>query len=138
MNKKRVLGIVLIILSIFFFILNIKSTGAVTGISAFISSNFLAIILLVFGIALFLFGLEKKSLDIVITSSFQNSIKKHKSELKRIEDAIDKIGTGLGNEEFLKHEKVWSIRTSHGGRVTYDRTSDKAILQKYLPPSKHY
>ena len=67
---------------------------------------------------------------------FKKDIKKHPQ--KYIQNAIDKIGTGLGNEERLKHLKMWSIRTSKGGRILYEKEKDTATLVGYNPPGKHY
>src|SRR3989338_36085 len=70
-----------------------------------------------------------ESYKIIYTRKFEKNIRKH--NLDSIENAINKINTGLGREEILKGRKDSSIRTSKGGRITFDiNNTNKTILLK--------
>lgn len=131
------------------FLLSAFSIGSITGntildgVNEGMSLGF-GFLLVIVGITLFVMRLEREleinsqNIQIIRTRRFDKSLKQHRSELKRIDAAIGKIGTGLADEEYLKHKKMWSIRTSKGGRVEYDRKPNQAIIQAYNPPSIHH
>lgn len=71
-------------------------------------------------------------LHVVRTDQFERATRGH--DEGAIERAINKIGTGLGKEEKLKHLPGHSIRVSKGGRIIYDKKKDGTIeLRDYLP-----
>ncbi len=143
MNKFKIIALLLMLNGA---LISFSSFSGITGLIVFEEAgsavdSILGIIMFIGGIVLFLYDLEERAggpPKIIKTKSFEKSLKNHKSELKRIENAIGKIGSGLANEEYLKHEKIWSIRTSHGGRIVYDKANGQVILQGYSPPSRHY
>ena len=81
-------------------------------------------------------GKKVKSIDDVVDSNgskpqfankFLRSIKGH--PMKNVVEAIEKIGSGKGNEEFLKHEKRWTVRSGESSyRIFYDRNPDGTYI----------
>jgi len=80
MDKKRVFGIILILISIIVLLFNLTITGAVVGDFIQTSSNIFSIILLVGGLALFL---SKKNLEGKVQSNVPVQIKIHKKAIQR-------------------------------------------------------
>ncbi len=141
MNKKRFIGFILALAGILISFSKVALTGAVIGIEKSSVAEISGALLTIFGVALILVayheekaGLEKK---IVRTARFEESIRKYDPAL--IEQAIEKIGSGAGREEYLRHIKKRSIRVSHGARILFEREADgTVVLEEYLPSSRHY
>jgi len=143
MKLPRILSFLLILIG---FILIINSSlktivGNVVSESASIGSSISGLILIIFGIVLFLASqkggggnLEKK-LKVISSKRFERSIRRQPKE--EIDRALEKLGTGLANEEYLKYSDKWSIRVSKGGRILYDRTPTEIVLYEYSPPGEH-
>lgn len=77
---------------------------------------------------------EGKIISIVKTHAFAKAAKKH--DPKPIYAALEKIGTGLGNEEKLR-SGGYSIKTSKGGRVVYNRKGEDYELIDFTPDHKY-
>jgi len=145
-NLKRFLGVLFFWVGITFML---NSFSGITGYSiveeiAKPTSSIFGFVFIIVGLVLFLYqqgkekaggGLEKK-INIIRTKKFEKSIKK--KPIKEIENALKKLGTGLANEEYLKHEDKWSIRIDKGARILYDRNGDEIVLYEFVPSSKHY
>ncbi len=83
-------------------------------------------------------GLEeysKAGVRITPTRSFMKDVGRH--PLSEINNAISKIGTGAGKEEHLRGGG-YSIRTSKGGRIIYDRDSDRSVTLTAYTPDHNY
>jgi len=134
-------GITVLIIGAFLILnsaLTITGNVVSTPNSSMSGDSLFGFIFIVGGLVIFMArdqGLEGK-LEIIKTEAFEKAIKKH--NLKPIQRAIEKIGTGLGKEEHLKYLKGKSIRTSRDGRILYERVGNVVTLNNYLPPSKHY
>lgn len=138
---RRKIGIFLILIGISLII------GFFSGITGYVVKepagkfvgSILGVVFIFIGFILISFKEEGRlEREVIKTRSFEKSLKKHKSEIDRINSAIDKIGTGLGHEEYLKYRNDRSIHTSKGGRIVYNQEGGKIILKEYLPPPKHY
>jgi len=73
--------------------------------------------------------------SIIRTKKFNRAVKKHDPDL--IQRAIDKIGTGLGKEEPLTGREDWSIRTTGGGRIIFDKDEGKKTVKLKNYTSSH-
>ena len=145
MRARKILGAIFLIFGVVF-LLNSRITGFV--IVEEISGNFgfvLSLIFFVVGVLLLIIGeresegkLEKEVLE---TEHFKRAVRKH--DLNAIRRAIEKIGTGLGNEEKLKlsGRGLYSIRASRGGRVIFEKDYAKGKeivrLVDYLPAHEY-
>jgi hypothetical protein len=117
MEKRKIFGYVSIAVGILF-LLNSQMTGAVISTSIDNSLGFLAgMALLIGGIGLILAkgrNVVRKTeggIEIIITDGFIQSLRN--VDLKRVNRALEKIGTGKGHEETLKRDKeLYSIRGS--------------------------
>jgi hypothetical protein len=124
------------------FILILNSLSGITGfvVSENIEktpSSVFGLVFLISGLALLLIERQEKEgllASMVKTRKFEKATRKHNP--KEIRKALAKIGTGLAGEEYLRHEKVWSVRTSKGGRITYERDGKEIKLLDYFP--QHY
>jgi|SRR3989344_5363328 len=134
-----ILGIFLILDSFF------EITGHVVSKQAGIpTTSFFGIILVLSGLVLFFLELryqqtstEAQGLEKVIrTKRFERSIRRH--DLKKIDRAIEKLGTGLGNEHPLVGEGkgLYAMSVSKGGRIVFEKRDGQYILQYYDP--QHY
>jgi hypothetical protein len=74
---------------------------------------------------------------IIRTKRFMRDIRRHDPDI--IQRAIEKIGTGLANEERLKGRDDWSIRTTQAGRIIFDRDegTKTAKLKRYTPSHEY-
>lgn len=104
-----------------------------------LGGSILGLVLIIGGLVLFLASKKGGRGDglvrIISTKRFEKSIKRQPKE--DIERALNKLGTGLANEEFLKYEDKWSIRVNKGARILYDRTPNEITLYEYVPSSEH-
>lgn len=114
-------------------------TGNVINEELNLGSSILGLILIIGGLVLFLASKKGGGGDglvkIISSKRFEKSIKKQPKE--DIERALEKLGTGLANEEFLKYENKWSIRVNKGARILYDRAPNEITLYEYIPSSEH-
>ena len=130
----------------FVFLLNYTSN--VTGYAVFSGSDlkqsgYVALWFIASWLVIFLMaGEQRQSEDgrivrLVRTSRFDRAVKGH--DMKRIQKAIDKIGTGLGKEEKLAKTGDYSVRESGGGRVifSYDDTRTVVTLKNYTPEHRY-
>lgn len=97
------------------------------------------LIFIIAGLALFLSqkagGLE---LEIIRTKEFEKDTRRIPK--KEIENALSKIGTGLGKEEYIKagnYTGYWSIRSSKGARIYYKLDGNQAKVIAYESSSEH-
>jgi len=130
MNIKRAIGLILILISGILSWGNFIFTGAIIGAS----SNASIIVVLLFIIGLILLLAESRSPEgglpgIIKTKKFERSIRGH--DLRRIQSAIDKIGTKEGHEEKLRHMPGYTIRVDKNGRIMYHRDGETIVLDDY-------
>jgi len=136
---------ILITLIGFVFILNSSFrsiTGNVVRESIHLGGSIFGLIFIIGGLVLFLAnqkagGLEGK-LNIITTKGFDKMVKRVPK--KEVENALDKIGTGKGKEEYIKEGKYkghWSIRTSKGARIYYLLEGSRANVTAYETSSEH-
>ena len=122
MKNKRILGIVLTVLGLAL-IINSQTTFIGVNLSPPESSIDFGLILgLVFVVVGLYLGFATRRVgEIKKSRRFLKDIKKLKpGELEKVESAIDKIGTGQGKEEKLKHLPGYAIRVDKKSRVRYD------------------
>jgi len=144
-ERKQALGYSLIILGIV--VMFLKPITGVTGMA--VASEAFSIVqdvwFWLFGLGMIILGIilqggreQEGDLPRIIRSDrFERSIKRQPKDI--IEKAIQKIGTGLANEEWLKHMHKYSIRASKGARILYDKRADgTVVLEEYLPAGEHY
>jgi len=107
--------------------------GGVIGVGELSSNVSLIIGLSLIVVGVILFFITHRKGRIIRDPSFDKSIKKLKGQRRQeVEDAVKKIGTGLGGEEKLRHLPGYSIRVSNIGRVRYNRESSGDVrLKKY-------
>jgi len=123
-------------------------TGAVVSDSSFENiSPIFGLIFIIGGIILFVEEREDKEggleqltgaeLPIIKTKHFERATKSHYDP--RIAKAIGKIGTGLGKPEILRGalRDYWSIRSSRGGRIIYEKNRGGIYLIDYLPSHEY-
>jgi len=146
----RITGLVLVLFGIVLFL---NASSSITGFVILENvdagtSSILGIVLLAVGFLVFIVarkrtgGLEDKSdagIDLVGTKRFEKAVKGH--DIKSINRALSKIGTGGGKEHALTGERKgeYAIRTSGGGRIVYHYNGDhsEVILEDYLPDHKY-
>jgi Txe/YoeB family toxin of Txe-Axe toxin-antitoxin module len=113
--------------------------GNVINEGSNLSGSILGLALIIGGLVLFLASKKGGGGDglvkIISTKRFEKSIKRQPKD--DIERALEKLGTGLANEEFLKYEDKWSIRVNKGARILYDRNPKEITLYEYVPSSEH-
>jgi len=133
-NLLFLLGIVLILNS------SLRTiTGNVVNENFQIGNSIFGVIFIVLGIVLFLAekrGKLEEKVRIFTTKKFEKETKKHPK--KEIDRAIKKIKEGLGKQEHLKYLEGYSIRTSKGARILYERKGNEVYLTGYNPSSKHH
>tara|TARA_Y100000034_G_C6907887_1_gene421897 strand:+ start:175 stop:603 length:429 start_codon:yes stop_codon:yes gene_type:complete len=141
MKFKRGLGIFLFLIGVFIL------TSSQSGITGNIVSDRVNAISSIFGLVFIIGGLvlfmAKKSLvsitgsgeTIVVSNKFKKSIKNR--DIDEVNEALRKIGTTLGKEEFLRHMKEYSIRVNKKDRILFNRYNPREItLDKY--DANHY
>jgi len=140
MNKKRIIGVFLLAIGLFLLLNSqVNILGAVVGISEInlILSLVFGLVFIIIGV--FLMFITHRRERIIRDPSFDKSIKKYKGEeLIAIEDAIQKIGTGLGHEEKLRHLPGYAIRVTKGGRIRYERDPSGNIHLRFYEPAHQY
>jgi len=77
-----------------------------------------------------------ENMRVTRTSKFEKAVKSHHSTMPRIERAIDKIGTGSGNESKMKYDRGKTISVPGGGVIRYDQQGNEITLTDYLPSGK--
>lgn len=136
------IGILLVAIGIFLIIIQpLTLTGAVIDLSTTNSkiSFLIGLTLLITGIILLSFGRQEGLLTTIErTKKFEKEIKR--VDLRAVERAIEKIGTGLAREKPLHkyYGGGYSIRIDKGGRIFYDMRPDGSIiLTRYKASSEH-
>lgn len=117
-------------------------TGYAISEGVNIGSSILGLIFIIGGLVLFLTqkagGLEGK-LDVIRTAGFDKMVKRVPKKV--IDNALDKIGTGKGKEEYVKEGKYkgyWSIRPTKGSRIYYLLKGKTAEVTAYESSSEHF
>jgi len=135
MKCKRGIGMGLVIAGIFIIVLQpFSMTGAVIDVSTSISRVwfFVGFGLLIAGVFMFQFGRGEHGLPRIIRSpKFIKAVKR--GNRKIIENAIEKIGTGLGGVHGLTGRRDSVIKTSKGGRIHYQAHGGVVTLIDYNP-----
>ncbi len=139
--KKLGIGIILLGLVLIANSSLMSITGYVIDESVRVGGSIFGLVFVVVGIGLFFSqkagGLEK-TLKIIRTEQFERAIKRVPKKI--IENALAKLGTGKGNEEYIKegpYGGYWSIRASKGARIYYSLEGDTAKVMAYEPSSRH-
>jgi hypothetical protein len=141
----RYLTFLFLIIGFLFIINPFQSiTGNVILDDIDIKVNYIAGLLFIIGgvILLYVSGEERESVrnkegkivSIVKTHAFSKATKKQDPAI--IYAAIQKIGTGLGREEKLK-SGGYSIRTSKGGRIVYNKKGNDYELVDFTHDHKY-
>lgn len=145
MNKKRILGLSIAIAGLAITFFDFKLTGAIIGLPAEPLIKVIGILILITGLALIATEAPRERAsglaNVIKTKAFEKAIKRH--NIKEIENAIEKIYSGLGKEEVLHGygdlqkygENIRSIRVSKGRRIIFRRTPNAVEL---LDCIEHY
>lgn len=144
--EKRIygkIGLALIIIGIL--VINLKSfliiTGGVVGVSTAVSrvSFWVGLVFIIGGFVLVMFQFRRGGIERIIRSkTFIDDTKRLRGpELKAVENAIEKIKKGLAKQEKLKYGRGYSARVDKGARIVYGLVGGDALLQRYIPSSKH-
>jgi len=133
MEKRiyRALGTILIIWGV---VSLLSSFGSITGYVTLgefreQASSIIGVLLVIGGIVLIMVGVGEEDLEgkvrIIKTRRFEKAIRGH--NIKAINRAITRIGTGLGKEEKLVGREDYSIRAGEGKRVIFEYNGDHKI-----------
>ncbi|VVB78558.1 Uncharacterised protein [uncultured archaeon] len=137
----RILGTVIIAIGFFLIIIQpfSKVTGAVIDISTTLSRINLIVSLSLIAIGFLILRFAREgNIGLVIEETPEFKKQTKKVDRKLLQNAIDKIGTGLAHEEHLKYAGDYTVRLNKGSRVHYEIAYDgRVILTRYEPSSKH-
>ena len=143
-------GLVFLISGVFLLLL---SSSGITGLAIFdvgfddiqkVVFSYIGMVFFLFGIAMIFVSdftqqirnREGHLLTVIRTKRFEKAIRGHNPQ--EIQRALDKIGTSLGHEKKLSHLPGYSIKTSKGGRIMYEKDSGDVVRVTDYTPDHHY
>jgi len=128
---KKILGIYFVLKGFVFTFLTYRGiTGLAVSETFEIPINFwLGFAFFVIGVGILMVdrresGLEQKirvnsNPEIIWTKKFKKSIGRDRGMGRKIDSAIQKITSGIGKSERLKHQEGYSVRVTKGARLIY-------------------
>ena len=133
--KKRVIGLLLVILSGLLALFNLSFTGAVVGFLYPSYFAFVSLGIFIIGVALIFVSGDLEEIaktaggkSVLANSRMRRTIRKH----HEIIDAIGKIGTNKGRQEHLKGYRLDSIRAGKGEKLLFTDEAN-VVLAGYVP-----
>jgi hypothetical protein len=140
--NKRAFGLSLIVLSALFAFSNLKITGGVIGISPQYF-NLISIILFISGVALVfmakspaLISLADSGIGITYSDKFKRAARRH--NVGRVNQALAKIGTGLGKPHTISTKEKSIDGVENGARMIFDQTDSNNVHVKAYLSSHEY
>ena len=141
MKKRSLSGLFLIVVGVVISINSLSMTGYVVGEGVKEPGFLIGLIFVVGGIVIYLakrritasdlVSRTQQGTSVIISDRFLRSARGH--NIASINDAIEKIGTGLGREEALKlNRNLRSIRATDRNRLIFYRRGQNVVLDDYV------